>query len=182
MKNKTENRTDVATPNDPKLSDDGGWRAGCAVGERRRLEAASVTAGAVRCSAWLGVSFLLGVGECKLIGECDYLVGRRSCSGSFDNGKAYELVDRTKKMLGNAGDWAHANGRVSLVEVVDVLAEKVYARKHGPAADDEVRMIVSAAKVDTSILHRDGECPGRGVGGRAECVEVSCKLVVRISV
>ena len=41
-------------PNDPKLSDGGGWRDGCAVGERRRQEAASVTAGAVRCSAWLG--------------------------------------------------------------------------------------------------------------------------------
>ena len=47
----------VATPNDPKLSDGGGWRDGCAVGERRRQEAASVTAGAVRCSAWLGVPF-----------------------------------------------------------------------------------------------------------------------------
>ena len=42
------------TPNDPKLSDGGGWRDGCAVGERGRPEAASVTAGAVRCSAWLG--------------------------------------------------------------------------------------------------------------------------------
>ena len=42
------------TPNDPKLSDCGGWRAGCMVAERRRQEAASVTAGAVRCSAWLG--------------------------------------------------------------------------------------------------------------------------------
>jgi hypothetical protein len=44
----------VATPNDPKLSDGGGWRAGCMAGERRRPEAASVTAGPVRCSAWLG--------------------------------------------------------------------------------------------------------------------------------
>ena len=40
-------------PNDPKLSDCGARRAGCMVGERRRLEAASVTRGAVRCSAWL---------------------------------------------------------------------------------------------------------------------------------
>ena len=39
------------TPNDPKLSDGGGWRDGCA-GEGGG--AASVTAGAVRCSAWLG--------------------------------------------------------------------------------------------------------------------------------
>jgi len=38
-------------PNDPKLSDGGGWRDGCA-GEDGG--AASVTAGAVRCSAWLG--------------------------------------------------------------------------------------------------------------------------------
>ena len=43
----------VATPNDPKLSDGGGWRGGCA-GEGGG--AAAVTAGAVRCSAWLGVA------------------------------------------------------------------------------------------------------------------------------
>jgi len=36
--------------NDPKLSDGGGWRDGCA-GEGGG--SASVTAGAVRCSAWL---------------------------------------------------------------------------------------------------------------------------------
>lgn len=41
-------------PNDPKLSDCGGWRAGCTVGGKAAAEAASVTAGAVRCSAWLG--------------------------------------------------------------------------------------------------------------------------------
>jgi len=41
-------------PNDPKLSDARSWRGGCAVGERRRLEAAAVTAERVRCSAWLG--------------------------------------------------------------------------------------------------------------------------------
>ena len=50
--------TRVATPNDPKLSDGGGWRAGCMVAERRRVEAASVTAVAVRCSAWLGVAVI----------------------------------------------------------------------------------------------------------------------------
>ena len=44
----------VATPNDLKLSDGGGWRAGCTVGGKAAAEAASVTAGAVRCSAWLG--------------------------------------------------------------------------------------------------------------------------------
>ena len=42
-----------ATPNDPKLSHGGGWRDGC-VGEGGG--AASVTAGAVGCSAWLGVA------------------------------------------------------------------------------------------------------------------------------
>ena len=42
------------TPNDPKLSDGGGWRAGCMAGGKAAAEAASVTAGAVRCSAWLG--------------------------------------------------------------------------------------------------------------------------------
>ena len=45
-------------PNDPKLSDSPGWRDRCAVGERRRQEAAGVTAGRVRCSAWLGVAVI----------------------------------------------------------------------------------------------------------------------------
>ena len=46
----------VATPNDPKLSDGGGWRGLCRWVERwRRSVAQAVTAGAVRCSAWLGV-------------------------------------------------------------------------------------------------------------------------------
>ena len=43
-----------ATANDLKLSDGGGWRAGCMVGGKAAAEAASVTAVAVRCSAWLG--------------------------------------------------------------------------------------------------------------------------------
>ena len=46
------------SPNDPKLSDGGGWRAGCMVGGKAAAEAASVTAGAVRCSAWLGVAVI----------------------------------------------------------------------------------------------------------------------------
>ena len=41
-------------PNDPKLSDRRGWRDRCVAGERRRQEAAGVTAAPVRCSAWLG--------------------------------------------------------------------------------------------------------------------------------
>ena len=62
----------AVTPNDPKLSDCGARRAGCGVSDkadargrervsrRRRVErekAASVTRGAVRCSAWLGVTW-----------------------------------------------------------------------------------------------------------------------------
>jgi len=49
-----------ASANDPKLSDGGGWRDGCA-GEGGG--AASVTAGAVRCSAWLGVSGFIREGS-----------------------------------------------------------------------------------------------------------------------
>jgi len=45
----------VATPNDPKLSDGGGWRGPCMAGGKAAAEARAVTAGAVRCSAWLGV-------------------------------------------------------------------------------------------------------------------------------
>ena len=53
----------VETPNDPKLSDGGARRAGCGdvagAGWAKvagRWAAASVTRGAVRCSAWLGVA------------------------------------------------------------------------------------------------------------------------------
>ena len=58
------------TPNDPKLSDGGAWRGSCEGGAKKehtsygkrwlgrdgsKLEiAATVTRGAVRCSAWLG--------------------------------------------------------------------------------------------------------------------------------
>ena len=43
-------------PNDPKLSDGRGWRDRCVAGERRRPEAAGVTARPVRYSAWIGVA------------------------------------------------------------------------------------------------------------------------------
>ena len=52
-------RMRVATPNDPKLSDCGGRRGSCAAGLRG---AGAVTPGAVRCSAWLGVSGRIGEG------------------------------------------------------------------------------------------------------------------------
>ncbi len=61
-----------ATPNDPKLSDGGAWRGSCEGGAQKEAtdvgqrwlggktpkpeSAAAVTRGAVRCSAWLGVS------------------------------------------------------------------------------------------------------------------------------
>ena len=48
------NTTRVATPNDPKLSDGGGWRGPCMAGGKAAAEARAVTAVAVRCSAWLG--------------------------------------------------------------------------------------------------------------------------------
>ena len=63
-------RRRVATPNDPKLSDGGAWRGSCEGGAQREATdvgqrhdrtgrvqariAATVTRGAVRCSAWLG--------------------------------------------------------------------------------------------------------------------------------
>ena len=51
------NTTRVATPNEPKLSDSGVRRGSCAVGLRG---AATVTHGAVRWSAWLGVAIWVG--------------------------------------------------------------------------------------------------------------------------
>ena len=57
--------SDARTPNDPKLSDCGARRAGCGkvagVGWAQAAgwcAAASVTRGAVRCSAWLGAPFI----------------------------------------------------------------------------------------------------------------------------
>ena len=65
-------RERVATPNDPKLSDGGAWRGSCECGAKKEEtdvgqgwlgvetpkpeSAATVTRGAVRCSAWLGVT------------------------------------------------------------------------------------------------------------------------------
>jgi len=46
------------SPNDPKLSDSGVRRGTCAEGGKAAVEAGAVTCGAVRCSAWLGVSFI----------------------------------------------------------------------------------------------------------------------------
>src|SRR4051812_13773985 len=51
-----------ATANDPKLSDRGARRDGCA-GEGGG--AAGVTRGTVRCSAWLGVPGFIGIGAPK---------------------------------------------------------------------------------------------------------------------
>ena len=55
-----EDRENVATPNDPKLSDRRGWRDRCVVGGKAAVEAAGVTAAPVRCSAWLGVAVTVG--------------------------------------------------------------------------------------------------------------------------
>ncbi len=51
------------TPNDPKLSDGGGWRGPCMAGGKAAAEARAVTAVAVRCSAWLGDVGKLDVGD-----------------------------------------------------------------------------------------------------------------------
>ena len=65
-------------PNDPKLSDGGGWRGPCMAGGKAAAEARAVTAGAVRCSAWLGV-----FGDCMVV---FWMFGRwRSGSGQAGN-------------------------------------------------------------------------------------------------
>ena len=60
------------SPNDPKLSDCGGRRSLCGkvVGAGLRVGAQAVTAGAVRCSASLGVSGLLDEGLYLIISCC----------------------------------------------------------------------------------------------------------------
>ena len=61
------------TPNDPKLSDGGGRRSLCgkAAGAGLRVGAQAVTPGAVRCSAWLGVSFIAERREKKVLENCE---------------------------------------------------------------------------------------------------------------
>ena len=86
-------------PNDPKLSDGGAWRGSCDGGAQKEATdvgqshertgrvqariAATVTRGAVRCSAWLGALLLGAVSMfvasgliflfCCLLGYCDAL-------------------------------------------------------------------------------------------------------------
>lgn len=59
---KASNEVKTQTQNDRKLSDCGGRRSLCGkvAGAGLRVEAQAVTPGAVRCSAWLGVSGLIG--------------------------------------------------------------------------------------------------------------------------
>ncbi len=50
------------TENDPKLRDSGVRRGSCVVGGKAVAEAATVTHGAVLCSAWLGLeAFILDI-------------------------------------------------------------------------------------------------------------------------
>ena len=65
------------TPNDPKLSDGGGWRGPCMAGGKVAAEARAVTAVAVRCSAWLDLITLRQARELQTsdarprpLGEC----------------------------------------------------------------------------------------------------------------
>ena len=76
-------------PNDPKLSERGGRRDACAAGS---AGAGSVTPGAVRCSAWLGVAAVV-------IGAMEVVAGERTeqASGTaYESGKpsAYHLSER----------------------------------------------------------------------------------------
>ena len=66
--NKRIEETGAQSPNDPKLSDGGGWRGPCMVGGKAAVEARAVTAVAVRCSAWLGV-FRLSMIKVFRLGE-----------------------------------------------------------------------------------------------------------------
>jgi hypothetical protein len=81
------------TPNDPKLSDCGARRGSCGVERREDIRAtgeqrtdgtaasveiaATVTRGAVRCSAWLGVSV---IGLCRFDSEVAIGVGNEKAA------------------------------------------------------------------------------------------------------
>ena len=64
-------------PNDLKLSDGRGWRGPCMAGGKAAAEARAVTAGAVRCSAWLGRGFRLSL----LVLTFFYFAGSRVSGG-----------------------------------------------------------------------------------------------------
>ena len=109
-------------PNDPKLSDGGAWRGSCEGGAKKeatgvgqrwlgvktpKLEiAATVTRGAVRCSAWLGA---FGFGMAKLIDVADEItklvnrannhlasIARRECDGCNTAATVEEILMNCK--------------------------------------------------------------------------------------
>ena len=75
------------SPNDPKLSDGGGWRGPCMVGGKAAAEARAVTAVAVRCSAWLGVAGL----ELSCLNMIEWNAIMLMCDGRLDDGAGSEL-------------------------------------------------------------------------------------------
>lgn len=60
----------VATSNDPKLSEGGGWRGPCMAGGKAAAEAGAVTHGEVR-SAWLGVAVRFTKEACMSVDVTD---------------------------------------------------------------------------------------------------------------
>ena len=80
----------VATPNDPKLSDRGVRRGTCTVGGKAAVEAGAVTHGAVRCSAWLGVS-----------GFMDSALGAIIGGRAIENDSGKNKVNEPENMLGD---------------------------------------------------------------------------------
>ena len=83
------------SPNDPKLSDGGGWRGPCMAGGKAAAEARAVTAGDVRCSAWLGVA---GSRELSLFWEWDMCCSKYcvECSGRPKDGNNRSVTVRRK--------------------------------------------------------------------------------------
>ncbi|MEO6788108.1 MAG: DUF433 domain-containing protein [Chthoniobacteraceae bacterium] len=85
---------------EPKLSHGGGWRGLCRWAERwRRSAAQAVTAGAVGCSAWLGVG-CIGVGIVSFAGLFECLADPVGIIGIGVGGKSLLAKNRVKSLNG----------------------------------------------------------------------------------
>ena len=163
-----EEHETVATPNDPKLSDGGGWRTCCAVG---LLGAACVTAVAVRCSAWLGVAVI-----CLFASDVDFDFARL---GDVAPVRAYGVdADVFECLLDGERVWrqwvgANDNSNVPRWRRCNGVTEGILGRgSDGEACigDEGTNLLNECSALGLGADVCDRDCAFRGVGQRGSKV------------
>ena len=114
----------MKTPNDPKLSDGGGWRGPCLVGGKAAAEARAVTAGAVRCSAWLGASFVARGSKERVLKVSASMLRPRAVSWNVVKRQGHKRADKGEDKA-DADTTGHRHGRT------------VASNEHGGSDDRE---------------------------------------------